>query len=125
MIAVGDGPSLPPVGPVDGRVTGRVLRDGSPLAGAHVEMCVAPRRSGWDESGFSPCEARPSETPYAAMMTTDEDGRFVIWDVPAGDYALAVELAPASYFVTPEGLCCNEMRSGRTFEIPPIDVGSR
>lgn len=48
-----------------------------------------------------------------------------MWDVPPGAYGLAVELGRETYFVTPEGLCCTEMQSGRTFEARTIDVGSR
>ncbi|HEY0132848.1 MAG TPA: hypothetical protein VGB85_02175, partial [Nannocystis sp.] len=86
ILVVGSGPAtLPAAGPVQkGGLTGKVLRDGSPLAGVSVELCPSPSMMFIE----SPCDS--AGIKFAA--TADENGVWTFQDVPLGTYGLAVEV---------------------------------
>jgi len=85
MVVVGKGPNLPAVPAAHtGGVTGKVLQDGSAIAGAKIEMCTSPQIFG---SG-SPCSS--AKTKFSG--TTTDKGEFTFEKVPLGDYNVAVEI---------------------------------
>jgi hypothetical protein len=84
---VGAGPSLPeavekPSGSMRGQV---VNRDGQPIVGATVEVCMG--RVGSTYFGDTPC----SGEPFVRGVETGEGGYFVIPDLPAGFYAVTMQ----------------------------------
>jgi hypothetical protein len=87
VLVTNDGPSLPaPEEKAKGSLTG-TLKDasGSPLNGMRVEICVETLSSTF--SGDTPC----SDQPFFLFTQTDENGVFLIEDVPAGYYVIVAE----------------------------------
>ena len=87
LAVLGGGPSLPgavekPLGSIQGQI---VHEDGEPIAGATVEICV--EKLGSRFYGATPC----SDQPFTSGAETDADGKFVIIDLPAGFYVVAVD----------------------------------
>ena len=87
---VGKGPKLPALEKkATGALTGVVVRDGKPLAGATVEVCV--EFIGFSYSGDTPCSGQP----FSKSTSTAKDGTFTIKALPTGRYSITLE--------TPEG----------------------
>jgi hypothetical protein len=82
----GSGPTeLPVAGPVrTGGLTGKLLRDGSPLAGIDVELCSTPGMMFTD----SPC----GKATVKFTGKSDERGVWSFAGVPLGSYGLAVKV---------------------------------
>jgi ligand-binding sensor domain-containing protein len=84
ILVIGNGPSsLPQAQALEpGNITGKIQRDGQPVAGATVVVC-------WQtvlvSFGESPC----SGDSYSAV--TDENGEFFISNVPPYKYGLAIQ----------------------------------
>ena len=87
ILVVGSGPAkLPASGPVrKGGLTGKVLQDGSPLAGAEVELCPSPSMM----FSSSPC----GDAPLKFIGAADDRGVWTFSDVPLGTYGIAVRVA--------------------------------
>lgn len=67
-----------------GGLTGKVLRDGSPLAGVSVELCPSP--------GMMFTESPCADAAIKFAGTADDKGVWTFDDVPLGAYGLAVEV---------------------------------
>jgi hypothetical protein len=85
IVVFGAGPKdLPSGGPLaTGGLTGKILRDGEPVAGTTVELCPSP-------STFftkSPCH----DAPVKFVVTTDAAGVWTANNVPLGAYGLAIK----------------------------------
>ena len=85
VVVFGSGPAkLPTAGPrVTGGLTGKVLKDGAPVAGTTVEVCPSP-------STFftkTPC----ADSPVKFSVKTDATGVWTVQDVPLGSYGLAIK----------------------------------
>jgi len=115
---VGDGPSLPAVGPVrTGAVTGKVLRGGEPVSGIPIEICGAP--SMILMKGESPC----SNAPYTASVSTDESGNFRFNDVPAGGtFRFAVKGGDKWSLSSFSSNCCSKLKPGKSFDIGSLTL---
>jgi ligand-binding sensor domain-containing protein len=91
-LAVTGAPALPPPSETvrTAEVRGRIVADGSPVAGTSVLLCSESPKSFFDES---PCEAMA----VALAATTDADGNFTLADVPIGTFSLAVQRADGQW----------------------------
>jgi hypothetical protein len=69
-----------------GALSGRVIWNGEPVAGAAVRICT-------DASTFSGCEGETFDT------TTGEDGAYLFTDVTPGDYTILVKEAGTEDYV--------------------------
>lgn len=121
LIVTGRGPAeLPPAPPVHGRVRGRVLADGQPVAGARVELCEQPLVE--LGTGYtSPCDPLGrEETTRPTNAITRADGRFELVDVPTADVALWFAVQPPDHrWVNPASPSVDANEVGET----PRDVG--
>ena len=88
-----DGPALPALEEkAKGSLTGKLEKaDGSPLVGATVEICVETLASSFN--GPTPC----SDQPFFLSTKTDENGVFLIENVPAGYYVIVAETDDGSW----------------------------
>lgn len=87
ILVANDGPVLPALEEKEkASLTGK-LEDANhkPLAGMRVEICV--ERLGSSFSGETPC----SDQPFFISTQTDENGVFLIEDVPTGHYVIVAE----------------------------------
>jgi hypothetical protein len=100
-------------GPVKkGSLEGKLVKDGKALAHTTLEICPSP-------SPFfreSPC----ADAPTRFHTTTDAKGRFVVEDVPLGNYGLAVQV-DAKWQVM-RGAEHRVREEGRAHDIGAIDV---
>ena len=120
LLVLGGGPPLPElVEEAPGAIRGKFLIGGQPMAKAKVEACQAPM--GTIFSGSTPCSGKP----FAVNTTTDENGEFILENLPEGDYSVAVR--------TPDGwktYSCNmcfgaksvPVRAGETVTLDTIDM---
>lgn len=95
--------------PKTGGVTGQVLRDGEPVAGAAVELCARP------DTLFrsSPC----AEAAQRYTAKTADDGRFALDGVAAGRYGVAIR-ADKDWIIDLTTDCCSAL-----FAEDRVDVG--
>ena len=120
LLVLGGGPPLPElVEEAPGAIRGKFLIGGQPMAKAKVEACQVPM--GTIFSGSTPCSGKP----FAVNTTTDENGEFILENLPEGDYSVAVR--------TPDGwktYSCNmcfgaksvPVRAGETVTLDTIDM---
>ena len=110
------GPTLPEVGPQKkGAVTGKVLKDGSPLEGVEVEACESPSTM----FRKSPCD----DKPVKFSGKTDEKGVFTFEGVPVGSYGFAIKPSPKEKWrVTLAFDCCAKLQEGKTYDVGSFDL---
>lgn len=112
IVVVGSGPALPAAGTAHtGGVTGKVLQDGTAIAGAKIEMCPSPQIFG---SG-SPC----STSKIKFEGTTTDKGEFSFENVPLGDYNVAVEIDGkwrSNYIPS----FATKMKEGQTYDVGAV-----
>lgn len=107
------GPALPAqVQEVRGKVKGRLLRAGVPIAGATLELCADSSMS----FTTSPCEGR---SPVSA--TTGKDGRFQFDSVPFGLQDLLLKEGDSWSQVVGAG-CCWRIRDGETLDLEDLNL---
>lgn len=101
---------LPEERPVkSGAVTGKVLKDGAPVAGAAVELCARP------DTLFRSSPCAEAAQRYAA--TTADDGGFALEGVAAGRYGVAIR-ADKDWIIDLTTDCCSAL-----FTEDRVDVG--
>lgn len=110
------GPALPKIGPQKkGSVTGKVLKDGSPLAGVQVQACESPATM----FRKSPCESKPVKF----SGKTDDSGVFKFDNVPVGTYGFAIKpSADKKWRVTLAFDCCSKLQDGKTYDVGSFDL---
>lgn len=118
IIVFGAGPrDLPAGGPLaTGGLTGKILRDGSPVAGTTVELCPSP-------STFftrSPCH----EAPVKFVATTDAAGTWTVQNVPLGSYGLAIKNG-RKWSVTIMSDMADGMKAGQTYDTGSISLDKK
>lgn len=86
MFVVGAGPTeLPGAGAVrKGGLTGKLLRDGSPLANVPVEICPSPSMI------YSKTPCADGAVKFSAK--SDDSGVWTVSDVPIGTYGMSVKI---------------------------------
>lgn len=120
LAVVGKGPELPTLGAkAVGTVKGKILRGGSAVAGAIVELCESPSMILFGR-GATPC----SKAIFKASATTDAEGSFSIPGVPIGSYRFAVKAAP-KWVIMFGGDCCAKMKEGQSYDIGAITLKER
>jgi hypothetical protein len=96
LAVVGNGPPVaPPVAQPAGTLQGQLVRNGEPLAGATVEICVYRLFDLLREAGRAPCD----DQPFVRDAQTDREGRFRFGEVPPGLYALSAQVAGEWFFL--------------------------
>ena len=113
IVVIDGGPSLPTVGPVKtGKVSGKILRAGSPVAGASVEICKRP------SSYFrgTPCK----DAPWKGAAKTGADGAFLFDNVPLGTYRFAIGVD--GKWSTGWDECCKGMKEGQNFDVGSLKL---
>ncbi|MBI5157933.1 MAG: hypothetical protein HZA58_07985, partial [Acidimicrobiia bacterium] len=114
----GDGPELPePTDPVTGSLAGSVTLLGAPHAGRRVVVCSEQPSPIY--SGEHPCEGYP----VGMVTVTDEQGRFLLTDIPIGDYDIAWEVEQGSWKFHLIGGDLPTVRAGELTTLEPVDVG--
>ena len=109
IVVVGAGPTtLPTAGPLaTGGLTGKLIKNGEPMAGVDVELCTNP------SSYFkkSPC----NEAPVKFETKTDASGNWTVTDMPLGSYGLAVKDAEG-WRVTMMSDLGDGMKAGKVYD---------
>lgn len=113
---VAGGPALPPVGEqAKGGVTGKLIRDGSPVVGVDVELCASP-------SMFfrgTPC----GDAAFRGRSTTGQDGVFRFDGVPLGQYRFAIKKPGGKWSIT-SSPCCQGMRKGQSYDVGSLTLSN-
>lgn len=105
---------LPEVGAVRaGAVSGRIVRDQAPAAGALLELCAAPNTLFRE----SPC----AEAAHKATAVTDAKGAFRFDKVPAGRYGLAIR-AKEDWVIDLTVDCCAALFESDAVDLKTIRV---
>jgi hypothetical protein len=110
------GPTMPDVGPQKkGSVTGKVLKDGAPMAGVQVEACESPATM----FRTSPC----NDKPVKFSGKTNDKGVFKFDEVPVGSYGFAIKPSPKDKWrVTLAFDCCAKLQDGKTYDVGSFDL---
>jgi hypothetical protein len=118
ILVVGNGPStLPGAGPqAKGGLTGKVLKDGAPVAGTTVELCASP------STFFTRTPCADSAVKFSAK--TDADGVWTIQDVPLGSYGLAVKNG-GKWSITLMSDMGDGMKAGQTYDTGSISLDKK
>ena len=116
IVVTGAGPTnLPkPTAPVTGTVKGKVLKSGSPAAGADLELCASPSMV----FKSTPCEGRA----FKKTTRTSATGEFSIPDVPIASYGFAVKTPGAKWMITLGSDCCSKMKQGMEYDVGAIKL---
>jgi len=122
----GAGPTpLPTAGASGGRVTGRLKRDGEPLAHTVFHFCTDPMRGDLGTGYGDPCE-RTAESPhgYARFLRTRADGTFDVYDAPDGEpvHVVLSRGDHRGWFYSGANLCCERLRPRATLDMGSIEV---
>lgn len=119
-----DGPPLPAnISLPSGRVHGRLVRDGQPLANQQLLFCTNPMRGNLG-SGFSdPC-ARSGEEEYelARYVRTRADGTFDFWGAPEQAVLVTRTGDRDGWFFSTSDRCCAQLQEGRTLDLGDVEV---
>jgi hypothetical protein len=81
-----------------GTINGKVVdKDNKPVAGATIRLVAAPQKAHRGKrdlaAGDKPADnAKPRRRAAVAEATSDQDGKFTLANVPAGDYRLMAAL---------------------------------
>lgn len=118
IVVIGAGPKdLPAGGPLaTGGLTGKILRDGNPVAGTTVELCPSP-------STFftrSPCH----DAPVKFVATTDTAGVWTVQNVPLGSYGLAIKNGK-KWSVTLMSDMADGMKTGETYDTGSMSLDKK
>lgn len=115
IVIVGAGPTeLPASGAVrKGGLTGKLVRDGSPLAGVEVEICPSPGMI------FSKSPCADANTRFAGKA--DDKGVWTFNDVPLGTYGIAVKVED-KWQITYGHSLGNGMKEGQVFDAGSISL---
>jgi hypothetical protein len=117
MAMIGNGPNLPQLGvKAVGTVKGKVLRGGSAVAGATIQICESPSMM----FRGSPC----ASAILSKQAQTDAEGNFKLPGVPVGTYRFAIKAGP-KWVITLGGDCCAKMREGQEYDIGAITLRER
>ncbi len=116
--AQGAAVALPAAAKPKGWVRGVFTKDGSPLAGAGVELCEDPLRGRLGSMG-TPCEG-PEVGKVARFGQTGDDGSFLFFDVPR-DRLLELSVHVGDHwFVTRDWPCCDTMPASGIHDLGTI-----
>ena len=115
MVVFGAGPAkLPTGGPkITGGLTGKILKDGTPVANTTVELCPSP-------STFftrTPC----ADAPVKFSVKTDASGVWTVPDAPLGSYGLAVKNGK-KWSITLMSDVGDGMKSGTVYDTGSISL---
>ncbi len=118
IVVFGAGPvSLPTGGPqAKGGLTGKILRDGAPVADTTIELCPSP-------SSFftkTPC----ADAPVKFTARTDATGTWSVQDVPLGSYGLAIKNGK-KWSITLMSDMGDGMKAGTVFDTGSITLGTK
>jgi hypothetical protein len=115
IAVVGLGPErLPTAGKLaTGKLTGKLLRNGKPVAKAKLEMCPQPTMF----ANVDPC----AHSKARHTATSGKDGTFTIADVPLGNYGVVVHVDGKWQFTWVPDFGVH-MREGETYDIGGVKL---
>ena len=118
IVVFGAGPAkLPTGGPrVTGGLTGKILKDGTPVANTTVELCPSP-------STFftkTPC----ADAPVKFSVKTDASGVWTVPDAPLGSYGLAIKNGK-KWSITLMSDVGDGMKSGTVYDTGSISLEAK
>jgi hypothetical protein len=118
IVVVGSGPTeLPASGAIrTGGLTGKLLRDGAPLANVEVEICPSPGMV------FSKSPCADATTKFSGKA--DDKGQWTFNDVPLGTYGIAVKIAD-KWQITFGHTLGEGMKEGQVFDTGSIPLDSK
>ncbi len=118
IVLVGSGPAeLPAAGTIrKGGLTGKLLRDGTPLANVEVEICPSPGMI------FSKSPCADAATKFAGKA--DDKGVWTFNDVPLGSYGIAVKIDD-KWQITYGHSLGEGMKEGVVFDTGSIPLDSK
>lgn len=118
IVIVGAGPTeLPASGAIrKGGLTGKLVRDGSPLANVDVEICPSPGMI------FSKSPCADANTKFAGKA--DDKGVWTFNDVPLGTYGIAVKIDD-KWQITYGHSLGNGMKEGQVYDTGSIPLDSK
>ncbi len=120
VIVTGDGPPLPPpVKKAPGTLTGQLLADTEPIAGAAIDICVKVMSSRFFKD--TPC----LNQPFVKSSATDSDGYFTLPDLPPGLYIFTASIQPDQWVQLANDFgslsAQIEVKPGQTTDMGPIN----
>ncbi len=118
MLVVGTGPAeLPGAGNVrKGGLTGKLLREGSPLADISVEVCPSPSMI----YSKTPC----ADGAVKFSTKSDASGVWTVSDVPIGTYGMAVKV-DGKWQITFGHEMGNGMKEGQVFDTGSLNLDKK
>ncbi|MFK7989498.1 MAG: hypothetical protein AB8I08_26010 [Sandaracinaceae bacterium] len=119
-----NGPPLPDGETPAGRVHGRLVRNGAPLAAQTLLFCTNPMRGNLGSGYSDPCESSSeSEHGFFRLVRTRADGTFDFRDAPEQETVHLVTLqSDRSWFYSPASACCARLRSGHDVDMGDIEI---
>jgi hypothetical protein len=118
LLVVGSGPAeLPGAGAVrKGGLTGKLLREGSPLADIPVEICPSPSMI----YSKTPCH----DGAVKFSTKSDASGVWTVADVPIGTYGIAVKM-DGKWQITFGHEIGNGMKEGQVFDTGSLNLDKK
>lgn len=118
ILVLGSGPAeMPGAGPVrKGGLTGKLLKNGEPLADTVIEICPSPSFI----YSRTPC----SDGPVRFSGKSDAQGVWSFAEVPLGDYGVAVKLG-SKWKTTLGGAMASKMKEGEVYDVGSLELGDK
>jgi hypothetical protein len=116
LVVVGNGPErLPAAGAAaTGTVVGKIIKDGSPVANADIQICASPNIS----FEITPCAGEP----FLRSVKADMKGQFTFPGVPISSYEFAIKRGDGKWIITLGGGCCTAMKHGQEFDVGSLQL---
>lgn len=118
ILVVGSGPTeLPGAGAVrKGGLTGKLLRDGSPLANAAVELCPSP--------SFIYSKTPCADGAVKFSTKSDDSGVWTVPEVPLGTYGIAVK-TDGKWQITMGSRMGDGMKEGQVYDTGSLTLDKK
>jgi hypothetical protein len=116
VLVMGSGPAqLPAAGAAaTGTVTGKIIKAGSPVVGAEVQICNSPSLV----FSSTPC----GDKPFKQTVKTDAGGAFKVPDVPIGSYGFAIRPPGGKWLITLGSDCCTQMKKRQEYDVGTLKL---
>ncbi len=118
ILVVGSGPAeLPAAGAVrKGGLTGKLLRDGGPLANVVVEVCPSP--------GYIYSKTPCADRAVKFSTKSDDNGVWTVSEVPLGTYGIAVKIG-SKWQITLGSSMGEGMKEGQVYDTGSLTLDKK